>query len=221
MITRYIACALCALTAFLTGCAPAPVAEKTLRLYIRGAALFSEGKYQDCAALLSGKDDEAALNSFVPALTLRGKARYFLGEAERAEDDFNRVLKKEPGQTDALLYRARILREKADNAGALRLVERLLAADPYDARALRLASELTKTGGNDAVSLAYLDRAVEAGTESALALLERARRRWVSGRPDEALADVRGAKALTGKESALYRVIANLEKTISGGKSNE
>lgn len=220
-MNRYLICALCALVTISSGCSRGTVSEKVLRVYIHGAALFSEGKYRRCAELLSAEEDAKALNSFVPALVLRGKARYFLGEAESAEADFKKALKKEGGQTDACLYLARIAREKGDGGGALRLVERLLAADPYDARALRLAAEITKSGGNEAVSLAYLDRAVEAGGESALALLERSRRRWVSGRPDEALADLRGAKALTAKESPLYRVITNLEKTISGGNTDE
>ena len=219
MAARVLVCALLVgITPIFQNCEGKPD-EAALLLYVRASSLFNSGKFQEAAALLSDKESAGKVEKFVNALLLRGKSKYFAGDIDGAEKDLKKVLSKRPGQVDASLYTARIMRERGDSNGALAFVETLLARDPNDLRVLRLASELAKDKEDEAASLAYLNRAAEAGSESAYILLERARRRWVSGRTEDALEDLSGAKALSGKESPLFRVIDNLEKTIVKSKN--
>lgn len=196
--------------------------EETLKLYVRASAFFNEGKFNEVLTLLLDSNSAKSVENFVPALVLRGKARYFLDKNGEAEADFKAALKKNPANADAALYLARVMRETGRPEDALAIAEGLLANDPNDVRTLRFASELLKdseSGG--AASLAYLDRAASAGIESAFVLLERARRRWAAGRAEEALEDLAGARAISGKDGSLSRVINNLEKTIKEGAKNE
>jgi hypothetical protein len=67
-----------------------------------------------------------------------------------------------------------------------------------------------------------LDKAVEFSAESALALLDRARLYWISGRGNEAalhtaLDDLSRARAMLPWDTPLSRSISNLEKTIKEG----
>jgi tetratricopeptide (TPR) repeat protein len=207
----------------LFACSSKEVSEDTLLLYIRAAALYNEGKFNDAIVLLDGKENGGEIKNFIPAIVMRGKAHYFLGTLDEAENQFRRAIKLRPAQKEARLYLARVLQNKGDGKSAMMIVESLLADDPYDVRTLRLAAELTKNDehGGKTASLSYLNRAVEAGSESAFVLLERARRNWINGKAEDALNDISGAKTLTGIDTPLYRVIDNLEKTIKQGVVNE
>jgi tetratricopeptide (TPR) repeat protein len=173
--------------------------------------------------MLNDKETKREIKDFIPAIILCGKAQYFLGEYADAEENFRKALKIRPSQKEASLYLARVLQNKGDGKQAIKIVESLLADDPFDVRTLHLASELTKNDeqNGDAASLAYLKRAAEAGSESALVLLERARRSWINGNAEQALNDISGAKALVAIDSSLFRVLNNLEKTIKKGKNND
>lgn len=194
------------------------IPEDVLLTYVRASSLYSGGKFKEAVAILDEKENAKSFANFIPALIVKGKAKYFLGEIDSAEKDFSAVLKKQPYHTDAGLFSARILREKGDKPAALRLVERMLSNDPADVRVLRFAAELTKDDERgSAQSLSYLNRAAEAGTESAIVLIERARRHWIAGRVDDAMNDIQGARALTGEDSPLRKVISGLEASIMGG----
>jgi tetratricopeptide (TPR) repeat protein len=219
-IEKFLLASALFITPVLFSCSAEKVSDDVLLLYIRASALYNEGKFNDAITMLSDKE----IKNFVPAIILRGKAHYFLGTLDEAEHQFRRALKLRPAQKEASLYLARVLQGRGDGKSAQAIVESLLADDPYDLRTLRLAAELTKHDerGGEAASLSYLNRAVEASSESALVLLERARRNWISGKAEDALNDISGAKILVGNNTPLYRVIDNLEKTIKQrGAANE
>ncbi|MDR1232570.1 MAG: hypothetical protein LBK61_14360, partial [Spirochaetaceae bacterium] len=83
-------------------------------------------------------------------------------------------------------------------------------------RALRLAADLQKDKGPEysAEALAYLDRAVDSSMETAMAILERARHKWLLGKEKEALADLAGAKTLFPPDVPALKVVENLQSTI-------
>jgi tetratricopeptide (TPR) repeat protein len=202
------------LMVLIVSCAEKPVDDDTLLIYARSVSLYNTGNFSGTVSLLNDADAVKKMDGFVPAIVLNGKSEYFLGNLDSAEKYFKRAIKLRPSQKESSVYLARILREKGDVNGAKKIVEKLLADDPADVSVLRFASELTKD--DSSVSLSYLNRAASAGEESALVLLERARRNWVLGKTKDALSDINGAKALAGFESPLFRAIENLEKTVKG-----
>jgi tetratricopeptide (TPR) repeat protein len=182
--------------------------EETLLLYARAERIYREGEFSETIKVLG------AMNHFVPALILRGKAEYFTGDLGAAEISFRRARKQNPAAAEPGLYLARILREQGDIAGAAALAESLVGANPLDVRALRLAADLARERGRDDAALAYLDRAAEASAESALVFLDRARARWIGGRGGDALEDLKKAKILLPWDTPLLRSIENLESVI-------
>ena len=182
---------------------------QTLRLYANAHELYANGQFPEAAALL----DE--LNNFTPALMLRGKAQYFSGDHTRAEQSLNRAIRLRPGNFEAKLYIARILRERGEDEKAQRLTEDLLADNPHDVRLLRFAASLAMEQGDIAGALALLDQAAELTADGAMALLERARIRWIAGNGNEALEDLSRARAMLPWETPIARSINQLENRIT------
>jgi tetratricopeptide (TPR) repeat protein len=181
--------------------------EEVLINYAKAKNLYSEGRFQEAAAIL------AAENRFPPALTLRGKAEYFLDENDKAEKTLRKVLKIRPSAIEASLYLVRILQEKGKTDEAQALIEALLSDDPSNIRVLRLAASFSPDNAQT-----YLDRAVEASAETALVFLDRARLKWIAGNGNQALEDLERAKSLINDSSSpLFRAINNLEKAIKTG----
>ena len=181
----------------------------TLRLYANAHALYSSGHFPEAAALL----DE--LTKFSPALMLRGKAQYFSGDHDNAEKSLNRAIKLRPGNFEAKLYIARIMRERGEVDKAQQLTENLLADNPHDIRLLRFAANLALEQGDPAGALALLDQASELSAEGAMALLERARIRWIAGNGAQALEDLSRARAMLPWDTPITRSIIQLENRIS------
>jgi tetratricopeptide (TPR) repeat protein len=183
--------------------------EAQILLYARAKVLYDGGSFAEAIQLL-------AKEKFMPSLVLRGKAYYFSGERENAEKQFRDILKKRPTAVEASIYLARTLREKGDGAAAEKIVNRIISDDPQNIRALRLAADLQKDKGLEysADALAYLDRAVESSMETAMAILERARHKWLLGKEKEALADLAGAKTLFPPDIPALQVVENLQSTI-------
>jgi tetratricopeptide (TPR) repeat protein len=184
--------------------------EAEMVLYVRARALYDEGRFAETIQLLEKE-------TFIPSQILRGKAFFFSDDRENAEKQLRAVLKKRPSAVEASIYLARVLREKGDGAAAEKIVNEILSDDPQNVRALRLAADLQKDKGPEysAEALAYLDRAVEASMETAMAILERARHKWLLGRDEEALADLAGAKTLFPPDTPTLKVVDHLQSTIT------
>jgi tetratricopeptide (TPR) repeat protein len=195
---------------FLFSCARKEADEETLLLYTRAAGLYREGRFSETAEMLS----EA--KQFFPAVLLRGKAEFLSGNDEGAEKSLRRALALKPGSADAALSLARLLREQGRAAEAERLVEEVLGEDPQNIRALRLGADLAREKGpaGEADAAAFLNRAAEASFETALVFLDRARLRWTGGKGEEALEDLRRAKALLPEDIPLVKSIEKLESLI-------
>jgi tetratricopeptide (TPR) repeat protein len=96
----------------LFSCSLKEAGEETLLLYIKAAALYSEGKFNDALAVLETPENGKEIKSFVPAIVLRGKVHYFPGAFHEAENQFRMALKLRPAQKEASLYLARTWREE-------------------------------------------------------------------------------------------------------------
>jgi tetratricopeptide (TPR) repeat protein len=220
VMCRVLALVFCA--AFVS-CAKDRADEKTLLLYAKASSAYALGNYFETTELLS------AVNNFVPALTLKGKALYFLGDAAAAETAFRKTLRLNPASVEASLFLARLLRDSGRDDEARRAAEALIRDNPQEIRALRLASDLASAGGDSESAAAFLDQAVEASAESALVFIDRARLRWVGGNGEGAMEDLRRAEALLPWDTALSRGIRELrfliasesEKTPETGKTPE
>jgi tetratricopeptide (TPR) repeat protein len=202
---KCLAAIFCALG--LASCFSGP-GDKTLVTYTLARNAYREGNFSETRTLLAG------IRDFAPALALKGKAEYFLGDLGAAEDSFRRARELNPSFAEAGLYLGRCLREKGDRAGAEALVESLLAADPLNLRFLRLAADLAREGGREDSALSYLDQAVEASAEAAMVFVDRARARWIAGRGGEALEDLAKARVLLPWDTPLSRSIQSLETVI-------
>jgi len=182
---------------------------QTIQLYVRASNVYSMGRFSEVIEMLQG------LDNFPPALLLRAKSEYFLGDLENAEKSCRRAIKIRPSMTEASLYLTRILREKGDSAGAALVLENMLADNPADIRSLRLAAELASDTGKFDEAVVLLDRAAGYSAESALVLLDRARLHWINGKSSEALQDLSRARAMLPWDTPLLRSISNLENSIS------
>jgi tetratricopeptide (TPR) repeat protein len=198
----------CIVILFLFSCAKTPDIE-TIRRYARAAETYASGKFPETMEIL---DKE---KRFAPALVLRAKAEYFSGDFDNAEKTCRTAIRRRPSSFEAKLFLARILREKDDLKGAVQLTESLLADNPQDIRTLRLAAQLAGESGKNDEAAAFLDRAAEFSAESAMVLLDRARLRWTAGKEQEALEDLRCARAMLPWDTPLLRTIVNLERIIS------
>jgi tetratricopeptide (TPR) repeat protein len=198
---------LCAVVFLLISCTQKPD-EKTVRVYVRASEAYAQGKFAETIGILHGE------KNFPPALFLRAKAEFFIGDFENAEKTCKRAIKLRPSFFEARLYLARILREKDDLAGAGQLVTSLLADNSQDIRALRFAADIAVQTGKVDEAAALLDRAAEFSGESAMILLDRARLRWTAGKGQEALEDLSRARAMLPWDTPLIRTISNLENTI-------
>ena len=195
-------------------CAKSPDAQ-TVRAFVRASDAYTQGRFFETVEILQKE------NKFPPAVILRAKAEYFLGNLENAEKSLRRAIKLRPSSLEAGLYLARVLREKGDLTGAQALAESLLADNPQDIRTLRFAAELAFDAGRFDETSILLDRAAEFSAESALVLLDRARLYWVAGRTGEAaqlaaLNDLSRARAMLPWDTPLLRSISNLEEIIRG-----
>ena len=196
-----------AIVIFFPSCGKSPDTE-IIRIYARAADAYAQGRFADVIEILYKQ------NNFPPALILKAKAEYFLGDFDNAEKTCRRAIKLRPSLTEAYLYLARILRESGDSSGAQKTAETLLADNPQDIRALHLAAELAIEAGKLDDAAVLLDRAVEVSAESAFVLLDRARLRWISGMGYEALDDLSRARAMLAWDTPLEQSILNLEKMI-------
>ena len=208
-ITLFIAC-----LALFASCAKAPDVE-TIRIFVRASDAYAQGRFSEAAEILQRE------NNFPPALILRAKAQYFLGDLKNAEKTLRRAVKLRPSSLEAGLYLARVLREKGDSEGARAAAESLLADNPQDIRALRFAAEVAFEAGRFDETAVLLDRAAEFSAESAMVLLDRARLLWIAGPSGEeahkaALDDLSRARAMLPWDTPLLRSISNLERIIKG-----
>jgi tetratricopeptide (TPR) repeat protein len=191
----------------IVSCSKAPNAE-TIRLYARAADAYAMGQFSLVTEILHKQ------NNFPPSLMLRAKAEYFNGDIEKAEKSCRRAVKLRPSSLEANLYLAKILREKSDFTGAAKVTENMLADNPQDIRVLRFAAALALETGKFDEAVILLDRAAEYSAESAMALLDRARLRWIAGKGHDALKDLSRARAMLPWDTPLIRSISNLERII-------
>jgi len=191
----------------LASCSNTPD-EKTIRVFSLASQAYSQGRFKDVIEILQAE------NKFPPSLILRAKAEYFSGDLKKAEESCRKAVKLRPSSLEAPLYLARILREKGDYKGALEITQSLLADNPQDIRALRLSAELASEAEKYDEALILLDRAAEYSAESAMVLLDRARLFWISGKANNALDDLRRARAMLPWDTPLLRSISNLENLI-------
>ena len=185
--------------------------DEVLLLYARSQDVYREGNFAKAAAMLKGE------KRFIPALVLRGKAEYLSGDLAAAGKSLKKALARNPQNTEASLFLARLSRETGDRKEAQKIADKLLADNPQDIRALRFAAELAREKGvsGEAASAVFLDRAVEASAESALVFLDRARLRWIGGNATGALEDLGCARVLLSNGSPVMRSVEKLESIIS------
>jgi tetratricopeptide (TPR) repeat protein len=180
-----------------------------VRLYVNAMELYGDGEFSQTAELLSG------VQKFSPALTLRAKSEYFLGNLDQAEKSCIKAVKYQPAAFEAKLFLARILRDKGETEKSRQLTEDMLTDNPNDIRLLRFASILAVERGDAVEAAVLLDRAAELSADSAMVLLDRARLRWIAGRGTEALEDLSRAGAMLPRNTPVLRSINQLEKSIT------
>jgi tetratricopeptide (TPR) repeat protein len=199
----------------LFSCKEKEADEETLLLYSRASAAYTQGRFEECSAMLEKE------RKFQPSLILRSKALYFLGRGNEAEQSLRGVLRSSPGSGEAALFLARILREQKKDEEARKLAEMILRGNPQDIRALRLASDLAMERGDSETAASLLDRAVEASAETALVFVDRAKFRWTNGNGSGALEDLRRAELLLPWNTSLSKGISDLRTVISAREATK
>jgi len=182
--------------------------ENAVRLYANANELYAAGRFSETVQMLD------SVKKFVPALTLRAKSEYFMGDLNRAEKTFRQAIKSGSGTFESRFYLAKVLHEKGDETKARELTEKLMADNAHDPRLLRFAASLAMEQGDLAGASVLLDKAAELSSDGAMVLLDRARLRWIAGKGQEALEDLSRARAMLPWDTALARSINNLENRI-------
>jgi tetratricopeptide (TPR) repeat protein len=191
------------------GACKAKAGADDVRLYVNAMELYGDGEFAQTAELLSG------VKKFSPALTLRAKSEYFLGNLDQAEKSCIKAVKYQPSAFEAKLFWARILRDKGETEKAKQLTEDMLTDNPNDIRLLRFAAVLAVERGDSVEAAVFLDRAAELSADSAMVLRDRARLRWIAGRGTEALEDLSRAGAMLPRNTPVLRSVNQLEKNIT------
>lgn len=174
--------------------------------YNRALGLYSEGRYEEAAGLIS------SLGGAYAAQVLRGKALFFSETYAEAEKTFRKALDLRPSSVEARLYLAFIQRASGSETEARRLAEDILVDDPGNLRAYRLLVDLTEDQQNKG---ALLNQALDSAGDVALLFVERARSRWIAGDGSGALQDLAAALALLPSDSIMRPPVESLRATIA------
>src|SRR5262249_1272408 len=149
-----------------------------------------------------------------------GKVYHDLGDLSKAADAYAQALKRLPPETEAResrIGRIRVLLEanRHDEAAADLATARELL--PHDAQVLGLAAREAQDLGHTDEATALADRALAADKDNFDALLVRAKAHNISGRLNEALADLERATRINpnhlGALQMLIQVQARLGQT--------
>lgn len=169
-------------------------ADEVLKTYAAAALAWDSGDFN--AALPLAGSCLAMDHRFLPALMIRGKSLFLLGDDEQAIRTLSQAILETPRAGQAALWLARACRAHGDAARAERTCQLALQADPANIEVLRLASMLALDAGDARAALAYLDRSIEAAAEAGLAFVDRAALRWASGDGLGASTDLDAALAI-------------------------
>ncbi len=195
-------------------------ADEVLKAYAAAATAWDSGDYT--AALSLAGSCLAMDHRFLPALMIRGKSLFLLGDDELAIDTLSKAIVETPRAGQAALWLARAYRAHGDASRAERTCQRALQADPANIEVLRLASMLALDAGDAQASLAYLDRSIESAAEAGLAFVDRAALRWAAGDGLGASTDLDAAMAILppcSSASAAARATASKVRTMMQGSA--
>jgi len=175
-------------------CRTAGGSDATLKSYIAAAAAWDAGDFSVALDLAN-----SCINGdyrFLPAVVLRGKALFLLGDDDGAIAALSKAVSLTPRAGQAALWLARAYRSHGEKEAAERVCQLALESDPSNIEMLRFASMLALDGGDTKAAGAFLDRAIEAAAEAGMAFVDRATLRWAGGDRLGASADLEAALAL-------------------------
>lgn len=197
---KYATTMLCAGIILLAGsCRAASGSDATLKTYIAAASAWDAG---DCSGALElANACVGAYSDFQPAVLLRGKALFLLGDDDAAIATLSKAVSLSPRAGQAALWLARAYRARGDLKEAQRVCDSALQADPSNIAMLRLASMLAIDGGDAGAARAFLDRALDGASEAGMAFVDRASMRWAGGDRLGASADIEAALVLLPTDS--------------------
>ncbi|HUW69891.1 MAG TPA: hypothetical protein VMX33_06625 [bacterium] len=190
-------------------CQTAHSTDGALKVYAAAAMAWDAGDFS--AALSLASSCLEIHRHFLPAVMLRGKALFLLGDDTSAIVALSSAISLTPRAGQAALWLARAYRTHGDHAEAERISRLALQSDPASIDMLRLASMIALDAGDSRAAQAFLDRAIEAAAEAGMAFVDRATLRWASGDRIGASADLAAALAIlptTSSASAAARAIA-------------
>jgi len=201
-------------------CLAAGRADGVLKAYAAAATAWDSGDFSTALSLASSC--LALDHRFLPALMIRGKSLFLLGDDEQAIAVLSSAIVETPRAGQAALWLARAYRAKGDAARAEHTCQLALQADPANIEVLRLASMIALDADDSQASLAYLDRSIEAAAEAGMAFVDRATLRWAAGDRLGASTDLEAALAILppgSSASAAARATAGMVHDMMQGST--
>lgn len=200
----------------LTGgsCRTAGGSDTTLKTYVAAAAAWDDGDFSGALDLADSCISGDQL--FLPAVILRGKALFLLGDDDGAIAALSKAVSLTPRAGQAALWLARAYRSHGDHEEAERVCHLALQSDPSNIEMLRFASMLALDGGDAKAAAAFLDRAIEAAAGAGMAFVDRATLRWAGGDRLGASADLEAALALLPDNSSAIGAARAVATKIRG-----
>ncbi|MBU1081958.1 MAG: tetratricopeptide repeat protein, partial [Spirochaetes bacterium] len=146
--------AIVAIAALLAwGCAARPegarlsaARERALAAYAAAASAYDSGRLEQAEGLAESSLEAEA--TFLPSLTLLGKAAYLAGDDAGAERALRKAVRASPRAGEAALWLARTYRATGRPGLAMSACETILSSDPSSVAALRLAATLSTDSGD-------------------------------------------------------------------------
>lgn len=167
-----------------------------------GKAMLTMGQFDKVLAEIPADPADAEQ---IQTLGLRANAYLGLGDAEQAGQLFDRMLKKQPGQGEALLGLARIALAAGQLEKAGGLLEQALRNNPADIDGLRLKADMLHTQGKNEDALLLYARILALHPDNAQAHIDIANLHIQSGKFVEASAEIEAArKAKPNNVMVLY-----------------
>ena len=162
-----------------------------------GGSLLRQGAFDRVLAEM--KAPPAGSANLAAVLVLRAQAHAGLRQLKEAEADFNAALAARPGDSDALIGKARLKASTQDIEGALKLLDEALSKDPKNLDALTAKGDFLRFQGHVDEAIAAYSAAIDAHPQSLPPRLSRAAALLASAKNAEAQADINAAFKIQSK----------------------
>ena len=185
---------------------------ENLQPYVEARESYCKGDVSGVVQIL--ETEQKLRESFAPASVLMGKALFFQGRIEEAEDVWKSTLDRCPWNQEARKWLARLYLQEDQGKKAEQACIHALVEDPEDPELLILVGKARLIQGDVAGALEYFGKGESCFQRLAEGPLELADLYWGFGMRERSMEKLELALALLGKESSIRRSVEETLKVL-------